>query len=324
MKGPKKSIPRALRFVLLELSLEARPTAGVLDLPVKWETLRAVHDLLGGNRREVREALKIFSLPDESGQKVITIDRDFVTHRLTINKWREWAGPKSSTDRVREHRKNKGLGEPVTFHGETDVTPTGQDRRGQDKIPPNPPGGRAGGFSKSDPTTPEAQRAESSGESPFDAALRIYSAFFLKRHHRPFMLTSSVGKQSDEAALRRIGQLAESKGDREVWLHHWMRAYLRDDEAELVDNAHPPRWLEKRLNKYGIPKKPRPPEAVRASEPPSAPVRRPPSEPVHLNGKLNGTPPVRNVSTREELEAKAKADKQRLAALEAGGKGGGA
>ena len=136
-KGPKKSLPRGVRFVLLELSLEARPTRGVLDLPVHWPTLKAVHDLLGGNRKEIKKALEEFQKPDELGLKSIEIERDETKHRLILTKWEEWAGPKSSAERVHEHRerkKNNGLASPVTLHP---VTPSNASNTLQDSTEQN-------------------------------------------------------------------------------------------------------------------------------------------------------------------------------------------
>lgn len=148
-KGPKKSIPRGIRFVLLELSLEARATQGVIDLPLDWDTLDAVHDLLGGDRREIRKALQIFSLRDSTGVGAIEIIKDASRHRIVITKWEEWAGPKTSTERVRVHRDNKRLEKNETLHGVSPETPetlyiTGQDKTGQDN--PQTPKGAAGDY----------------------------------------------------------------------------------------------------------------------------------------------------------------------------------
>src|SRR6185369_11946408 len=126
MKGPKKSIPRALRFVLLELALEARATRGRLDLPLDWTTLDAVHDLLGGNRKEVRLALEIFQKPDADGAQPIRILKNSTRHELVIAKWEQWAGPKSSAERVAKHREIKRLATGVTLHDVTAETPTVQ------------------------------------------------------------------------------------------------------------------------------------------------------------------------------------------------------
>lgn len=104
-KGAKKGLPRAIRFVLLELCHEARPTYGVLDFPPEWDTLTAVHDRIGGNRREIRKALVVFQEADETGTPVIKVERDRTHHRLEIVKWDSWSGPKSGTERSQLSRE---------------------------------------------------------------------------------------------------------------------------------------------------------------------------------------------------------------------------
>jgi Meiotically Up-regulated Gene 113 (MUG113) protein len=98
-KGPKRGLPRAVRFVLLELSMEARPTKGRLDLYPGSSTVDALHDLIGGNRQEIEAAVEAFA-----GDAFI-IERTEKTHSLTIPKWEDWAGPKSGADRQAEWRK---------------------------------------------------------------------------------------------------------------------------------------------------------------------------------------------------------------------------
>lgn len=108
VQGRKKAIARGVRFVLLELSLEARPTQGVLEFPPEWDTVKAVHDLIGGDRREIKKALTVFQIPDEFGLPTIEIDRDVSHHSLKIIKWEDYAGPKSSTERSQVSRANRG------------------------------------------------------------------------------------------------------------------------------------------------------------------------------------------------------------------------
>jgi hypothetical protein len=149
-KGPKRALPRAVRFVLLELSLEARVTKGVLDLPVEWTTLEAVHDLLGGDRDEIAAALKAFT---ESKDPTIEVERSESVHQLRILKWEPWAGPKTDAERQKEYRcrkRDSGNGSAVTsvtdrhdasvtpvtlppLHPVTAVTPTGQDSTEQNR-----------------------------------------------------------------------------------------------------------------------------------------------------------------------------------------------
>jgi len=60
-KGANRGIPRACRFVLMELSTEARRGHGVIPLGVGMSDEDAVCDTLGGDRGEVLEALKWFT-----------------------------------------------------------------------------------------------------------------------------------------------------------------------------------------------------------------------------------------------------------------------
>ena len=127
-KGAKKGWPRAVRFILLELCHEARPTNGVLEFPVEWDTLTAVHDRIGGSRKEIRVALAKLQETDSTGTQVIQIERDQTEHRLKIVKWDSWSGPKSSAERVEAHRK-RIVKNATALQAFPDVTPTGEDRR---------------------------------------------------------------------------------------------------------------------------------------------------------------------------------------------------
>ncbi len=310
-KGPKKSIPRGVRFVLLELSLEARGTEGVLDLPITWDTVEAVHDLLGGNRRELREALKIFQKPDETGRPALRIERNPSAHRLIITKWHEWAGPKSSTERVRQHRENKRLGVAVTFHDETAEPPTQQDRTEQNNTTQS-------AHVSSDDQSPEATGADPpeppKPESPFDLARRVFCELYRRRYRCEFMLTDFGHKGTDEWAFKDLGHLAESKGngDAEAWLRHWIREYLRDEQRFLVQEKHAPRFMAKNLNKYGEPKKPK----ARA---PSVPPPPEPARPVTILEPVADVASEHEPSGQERLKAKSKFDQERLSKEFGGG-----
>lgn len=114
-KGKKRSLPRGVRFVYLELALEARATGGTIELPIDWTTLDAVHDLLGGKRSEVKDALEAFTKIDDTGVSPLKVVRDLTEHTIIVTKWIEWAGPKSSTERVRKHRELSKAGKlPAT------------------------------------------------------------------------------------------------------------------------------------------------------------------------------------------------------------------
>lgn len=103
-KGAKRGIPRASRFVLMELSLLCRPDRGSVALPLGMSDVNGVCDLLGGNRREVAEALRTFV-----ADGTIVLEGGEGARTLRIANWATWnAGtveaPGASTQRSREHR----------------------------------------------------------------------------------------------------------------------------------------------------------------------------------------------------------------------------
>lgn len=131
-KGAKKGWPRAVRFVFLELCHEARVTNGVLEFPPDWDTLTAVHDRIGGDRKEIRKALTILQIPDATGAQVVQIERDATEHRLKIVKWESWVGPKSAAERMQTHRE-RIVKIPNASRADSGVTPTGKDSREQER-----------------------------------------------------------------------------------------------------------------------------------------------------------------------------------------------
>jgi len=129
-KGAKRGIPRAIRFVLMELSLLCRPERGSVALPLGMSDVNGVCDLLGGNRREVAEALRTFV-----ADGTIVLEGDEGARTLRIVHWATWnAGtvesPGASTQRSREHRaKATATGTQRPLH---DVATVGQ-RSGNDE-----------------------------------------------------------------------------------------------------------------------------------------------------------------------------------------------
>jgi hypothetical protein len=108
--------------------------------------------------------------------------------------------------------------------------------------------------------SPEANRPDPEESAPtesgYDMALRLFSEAFSKRYRRAYILSPAGGVTSDGFVFKRLGQEAQRLGgaERERWLRHWTKAYIADSDEYLVNNAHPPRALEKRLNQYGEPK----------------------------------------------------------------------
>lgn len=123
-KGAKRGLPRAVRFVFMELCLEARPGRGVMSLPVGMPDLDALHDVLGGNRKEIADALKaLTTIPKATADEpepraMIEIDGEDGARRLTIPSWEAWNSgqetPGSSTARSRRHRQRAPEPRPVS------------------------------------------------------------------------------------------------------------------------------------------------------------------------------------------------------------------
>lgn len=150
-QGKHRGIPRALRFVFLELCLEARPGKGTLELPMGMKLLDGVHDLLGGSRREVQLALELYTAgPDPSSPSVLVEGLEG-SLRLVIPSWETWNSLDSSAERMRHLRKNRALSSggdasravtPVTAVTLLDQR-RGEEIRG-DQIPPTPQAGGDG------------------------------------------------------------------------------------------------------------------------------------------------------------------------------------
>lgn len=116
-KGAKRGLPRAVRFVFMELCLEARPSRGILELPVGMSDLDALHDILGGNRKEIAEAIRLLTsvpppLPDDPDPRAMVELTGADGHRrLTIPSWETWNTgqelPGASTERSRRLRNRR-------------------------------------------------------------------------------------------------------------------------------------------------------------------------------------------------------------------------
>lgn len=120
-KGEKRGIPRAIRFVYMELSLEALELHGVIRLPLEMSLLDAVHDRIGGNRTEIEKALKLFTAnAGADGQPSLAVVDQPSYRELHVRNWVQWNSRDWSAGRVRGHRerkKNEDLASDVTVTG---------------------------------------------------------------------------------------------------------------------------------------------------------------------------------------------------------------
>ena len=155
-RGKHRGIPRALRFVFLELAHEARPGRGVVELPAGMTLLDGVHDVLGGDRRELARALELYTAGPDRDAPSLVVEGEAGALRLRIPSWEAWNRVDDSAERTREYRRKKreaascdasrdGHATVTTSHlgDASPVTVTAQDQIREEKIPPTPPGGQA-------------------------------------------------------------------------------------------------------------------------------------------------------------------------------------
>lgn len=130
-RGAKRGLPRALRFVLLEISLLARPLRGQIELPAGMSDRDAVADLLGGNRREVMAALDVFT---EGPDPTILFEDRNGRRYLCVPSWSKWnAGsvetPGASTDRSRRFRDTQRSATAVASAIQRSATDSRSEKR---------------------------------------------------------------------------------------------------------------------------------------------------------------------------------------------------
>lgn len=213
-QGAKRGLSRATRFIYLELSHETRPTRGVLRLPSGMNDVDAVHDVLGGNRKEVAAALKDLQHP--AHQMVTITDHPPDGRALVVVNWSRWNSVDSSANRVRKHRGNADVtrysgvtseGGPVTALQSVPDSPLSlisssgsgsQETESHVDPPRRHPGALLDDVALS---LPEEWRAaaEMAGRMDADAMWPTFQAHHRSRgtvsHHWPSEWTKWVGRQ---------------------------------------------------------------------------------------------------------------------------------
>jgi 5-methylcytosine-specific restriction endonuclease McrA len=89
-QGEKRGLARATRFVYMELSQEARGGRGEIVLPVGMSDEEGVHDILGGNRKEVIEAIRELA---KGVDPMIRIETRGSNRVLVVVDWEKWNPP---------------------------------------------------------------------------------------------------------------------------------------------------------------------------------------------------------------------------------------
>jgi hypothetical protein len=107
-KGRKRALSRATRFIYMELSQDARPGRGVIELRADVSIAAAVHDLIGGDRKEIDKAMPaLMAEQPEEDRAMIEIEEGPGWRRLVVVAWESWNTVDVSTERVRKHREEK-------------------------------------------------------------------------------------------------------------------------------------------------------------------------------------------------------------------------
>lgn len=103
-EGAKRSLPRATRFIFLELSLISRPGKGRLRVAHGIDLVDALHDVIGGSRTEIAEAITLLSQPDDDGVPMLRVEEAERSRWLVLPKWAKYAAADTSTERSRRFR----------------------------------------------------------------------------------------------------------------------------------------------------------------------------------------------------------------------------
>jgi len=105
LEGRKRGLSNATRFIFLSLSLKSRATRGVLELPRGLSDVDAVHDILGGSRKEIAAALSDLSDPEFD---MVSIEGQENSRVLNISSWAKWNSvDETVARRQREYRSRK-------------------------------------------------------------------------------------------------------------------------------------------------------------------------------------------------------------------------
>lgn len=103
-QGAKRGIKRAHRFLYMELSLKARSKRGVVELASGMGDVEGVVDLLGGDAKEIRDALPVLT---GGAEPMISFEGEPGARRIVVTAWKKWNAfeePGASTERSRKSR----------------------------------------------------------------------------------------------------------------------------------------------------------------------------------------------------------------------------
>ena len=114
-EGEKRGLPRATRFVYMELSLKARPLRGVIPLARGMTDLHAVWDILGGSKNEIKSALSMLT---RGSDPLVKFENVGDLRTLVVVAWCRWNRNDKSTARVLRFR---GKEKANDYEGNDDI-----------------------------------------------------------------------------------------------------------------------------------------------------------------------------------------------------------
>jgi hypothetical protein len=106
-QGDKRAIPREARYIYLELSLLAREFNGVVPISKRLDVVDAIHDLIGGDRRQIEDSIEYLFHSDENDEPMLSVAHDGTKRVIRINAWQSWNVSDDSAERVRRYREKK-------------------------------------------------------------------------------------------------------------------------------------------------------------------------------------------------------------------------
>ena len=142
--GELRGLPRASRFVFMELALAARATRGRIRLARSLGDVGALHDMIGGDRAEVEAA--VAELVDA---RLIRIDEVDGSRELTFTpEWTEWnridatAAQRNRDARARqkakkeaERQRDGSVTRNDTEHADAALRDKGKEIKGHERSP---------------------------------------------------------------------------------------------------------------------------------------------------------------------------------------------
>lgn len=87
MQGAKRGLPRATRFIYMELAIHCKGRKGLMILAPGLSDIDAIHDVIGGNRQEIDEAIPKLTA---GADPMVTITNEGEDRVLRVNKWQKW------------------------------------------------------------------------------------------------------------------------------------------------------------------------------------------------------------------------------------------